>query len=165
GKGICLAWARLSGPKPMRAIILADFAVPSGGAQRVALESARALAEAGVSVTYVHAVGTEGDQLLEHPLIERVGFGFADIWDLPATQALRNGIWNAEAGRRLGALLSSSPESAVIHIHQWTRAFSAAILPVCLDSGHPVAITLHDYFLACPNGVYYRFDKDEPCSL
>jgi len=39
----------------MRAIILADFAVPSGGAQRVALESARALADAGVGVTYVHA--------------------------------------------------------------------------------------------------------------
>src|SRR4051794_30975566 len=149
----------------MRAIILADFAVPSGGAQRVALESARALADAGVGVTYVHAVGVRGDSLLDHPLIERCGLGFADIWDLPPAQALRDGVWNAKAAHRLRILLAARPGPAVIHIHQWTRAFSPAILPVCLGSGHSVAITLHDYFLACPNGVYYRFDNDEPCKL
>jgi glycosyltransferase involved in cell wall biosynthesis len=62
-------------------------------------------------------------------------------------------------------LAALPPEPAVIHVHQWTRAFSPAILPVCFDSGLPVAITLHDYFLACPNGVYYRFDRNEPCTL
>ena len=149
----------------MRAIILADFAAPSGGAQRVALESARALAEAGVPVTYVHAVGRDGDPPLEHPLIEPVGLGFADVWDLPLTKALGNGVWNAQAARRLKALLAGIAGPAVIHIHQWTRAFSPAILPVCFASGHPVAITLHDYFLACPNGVYYRFDKNAPCTV
>lgn len=150
----------------MRAIILADFAVPSGGAQRVALESARALAQAGVSVTYIHAVGVEADPILEHQLIEHVGLGCADIWDLPTAQGLRTGLWHTEAARRLKKALASVPAGpAIIHLHQWTRAFSPAILPVCLGSGHPVAITLHDYFISCPNGVYYRFDKGEPCTL
>jgi glycosyltransferase involved in cell wall biosynthesis len=31
--------------------------------------------------------------------------------------------------------------------------------------GVPIVATLHDYFLACPNGVYYRFDQDEPCTI
>ncbi len=57
------------------------------------------------------------------------------------------------------------PGPVVIHLHQWTRAFSPAILPVLFGTGLPVAITLHDYFLACPNGVYYRFDRAEPCTL
>ncbi|HZY23896.1 MAG TPA: glycosyltransferase, partial [Beijerinckiaceae bacterium] len=149
-----------------RVVVIADFADAGGGAQRVALESARALAEAGVAVTYVHAVGESGTAALGHPLIEDIGFGLPDVWDQPAAQAARSGIWNGRAAARLKRVLAGLPPGpAVIHLHQWTRAFSPAILPVALDSGLPVAITLHDYFLACPNGVYYRFDKAEPCTL
>src|SRR5215207_10114449 len=59
----------------MRVVVIADFADAGGGAQRVALESARALAEAGVAVTYVHAVGESGTAALGHPFIEDIGFG------------------------------------------------------------------------------------------
>ena len=150
----------------MRVVILADFAEPSGGAQRVALESARALAESGVDIAYLHAIGDEGDPLLEHPLIERVGFGLKDVWDLPVVTALPGSLWNASAAKRLRRFLTELPPGpTVIHVHQWTRAFSPAALSVCLRSGLPVAVTLHDYFLACPNGVYYRSEKDEPCDV
>ncbi|HEX8167064.1 MAG TPA: glycosyltransferase [Beijerinckiaceae bacterium] len=150
----------------MRVVVVADFAEAGGGAQRVALESARALAEAGVPVTYVHAVGEGTPAILDHPFVQAIGFGLKDVWDQPALQAAGSGVWNGEAAARLrGVLASLPPGPAVIHVHQWTRAFSPAILPVCLNSGLPVAITLHDYFLACPNGVYYRFDKGEPCTL
>lgn len=151
----------------MRAVILADFAVPSGGAQKVALESARALADAGLRVTYVHAIGREGDPLLRHPAIERVGFGLPDIWERPPADAVTAGLWNraaADGMRRILAALASERE-VVIHLHQWTRAFSPSILPVLLASGRPLAITVHDYFLACPNGVYYRFEREEPCTV
>ncbi|HVL71176.1 MAG TPA: glycosyltransferase, partial [Beijerinckiaceae bacterium] len=147
----------------LRAVILADFAVPSGGAQRVALESARALAEAGVAVTYLHATGT-ADPLLHHPAIETIGLGLSDVWDLPRAQGLAAGLWNRPAAARVGQALAALPGGPkVLHLHQWTRAFSPAILPACLGSGLPVVVTLHDYFAACPNGVFYRFDRDEPC--
>jgi glycosyltransferase involved in cell wall biosynthesis len=29
----------------------------------------------------------------------------------------------------------------------------------------PLAVTAHDYFLSCPNGVYYRFEQEAPCAL
>src|SRR5215211_1678068 len=150
----------------MRVVVIADFADAGGGAQRVALESARALAEAGVAVTYVHAVGESGTAALDHPLVEDIGFGLPDVWDQPAARAARSGVWNGPAAARLKRVLAGLPPGpAVIHLHQWTRAFSPAILPVVFATGLPVAITLHDYFLACPNGVYYRFDRAEPCRL
>src|SRR5262249_43100596 len=29
----------------------------------------------------------------------------------------------------------------------------------------PSIVSLHDYFLACPNGAYYRYPKAQPCAL
>src|SRR5215207_1003860 len=132
----------------MRVVVIADFA------------------DAGVAVTYVHAVGESGTAALGHPRVEDIGFGLPDVWDQPAAQAARSGIWNGLAAARLKRVLAGLPPGpAVIHLHQWTRAFSPAILPVVFATGLPVAITLHDYFLAYPNGVYYRFDRAEPCTL
>jgi glycosyltransferase involved in cell wall biosynthesis len=150
----------------MRVVILADFAVPNGGAPKVAIESARALAEAGVEVTYIHAVGDAGDARLEHPGIERLGLGLADVWDLPRAKGAAAGIWNPAAAQRLAAALAGRRAGdTVLHLHQWTRAFSPSIFPVLGNSGHPLIVTLHDYFLACPNGVYYRFEKERPCDV
>src|SRR5215203_2326524 len=149
----------------MRVVIITDFAFPSGGAPRVALESARGLAEACVPVLYVHAIGLAGSELLDHPRIDRVGLGFPDIWDLPRARGAVTGLWNAAAAQRLRRLLASQPVGeTVVHLHQWTRAFSPSIFRVLADSGHPFAITLHDYSLVCPNGVYYRFEKELPCA-
>lgn len=150
----------------MRIVILADFAIPNGGAPKVAIESARALAEAGSRVTFIHAVGDKADPRLDHPGIERLGLGLSDVWDLPRAQGVAAGLWNATAARRLTTILSDrSRDALVLHLHQWTRAFSPSIFPVLVGSGHPLVVTLHDYFLACPNGVYYRFEKERPCDV
>ncbi|HEY8565045.1 MAG TPA: glycosyltransferase [Beijerinckiaceae bacterium] len=150
----------------LRAVILADFADQTGGAQSVALQSARGLAEAGVDVTYVHSIAGTADPLLDHPGIDRVSLGLADVWERPALAAARDGIWNRSAARSLTGILGRLPAGPVVlHLHQWTRGFSPSILPVLARTGWPVAVTLHDYFLACPNGLYYRFDRDAPCSV
>jgi glycosyltransferase involved in cell wall biosynthesis len=150
----------------MRVVILADFAVPNGGAPKVALQSARALAEAGLGVAYVHAIGDRGDALLDHPRIERIGLAGVDVWDLPTLKGLADGLWNGAAAKRLASVLAAMPAGeTVVHLHQWTRGFSPSIFPVLARCRHPFAVTLHDYFLACPNGLYYRFEQDRPCDL
>ncbi len=150
----------------MHVVILAEFASASGGAEKVALESARGLAEAGVSVTYLQAVAGAADPLLDHANIRRVVLGLPDIWSLGGAKAAAAGIWHAAAARSLAAALAALPERPdCIHLHQWTRALSPAIFPVLSGAGVPVIVTLHDYALACPNGVYYRFDRAEPCGL
>ena len=150
----------------MRVIVIADFAVATGGAQRVAVESARALAEAGAQVTFIHAVaGT--DPALDHPSIDKVCLDLPDIWSRGALSAAVNGVWNRKAAKRMAAALApyARVRDTVAHLHQWTRAFSPSILAPLRASGLPLAVTAHDYFLACPNGVLYRFDKSEPCAL
>jgi glycosyltransferase involved in cell wall biosynthesis len=150
----------------MHAVILTDLAGGHGGAERVAVESALALAEAGVRITFVHAV--EGaDTRLAHPLIRRICLDLTDVWQLPAARALPAGLWNSQAAARLAPLLQPLAGAAdtILHVHQWTRAFSPAIFPALGQSRLPVFVTAHDYFLGCPNGVLFRFDRGEPCSL
>jgi glycosyltransferase involved in cell wall biosynthesis len=150
----------------MHAVILSDFAVPSGGAPKVAIESAMALADAGVGVTFIHAI--EGaDPRLEHASIRRIGFGFKDVWELSAAKGAVRGVWNGAAARKLAAVLSPLRQAGgtVLHLHQWTRAFSPSIFKVLVASGMPLAVTAHDYFLSCPNGVYYRFEREAPCTV
>ncbi|ACA16212.1 glycosyl transferase group 1 [Methylobacterium sp. 4-46] len=148
----------------MHVAILTNFCLPRGGGEKVAIESARGLAEAGLRVTFLHGVEGPADPLLDHPGIRRVGLGLADVWDQPAWRGARDGIWNRAAARRLAAALAALRPDC-LHLHNWTRSLSPAVLPVLGASGVPVAVTLHDYFLVCPNGVYYRFDRAEPCSL
>ncbi|PIK69200.1 glycosyltransferase family 4 protein [Methylobacterium frigidaeris] len=146
--------------------ILTNFATPKGGAEKVAIESARGLAEAGIAVTLIHGVDGPADPMLDHPDIRRIGLGLTDVWERPAWRGAVEGIWNREAARRLDAALAALPARPdVLHLHQWTRSLSPAVFSVLARSGSAVAVTLHDYFLACPNGVYYRFDRAEPCAL
>ncbi|MBB2963690.1 glycosyltransferase involved in cell wall biosynthesis [Methylobacterium sp. R2-1] len=150
----------------MHVVILAEFAAASGGAEKVAVESARALAEAGAQVTYIQAISGPVDPLLDHPRLRRLDLGLADVWSLPAWRGAASGIWNGEAAARLAAVLDRLPRAPdCVHLHQWTRALSPAVLPVLLGRGVPVVLTLHDYALTCPNGVDYRFDRAEPCAL
>jgi hypothetical protein len=94
----------------------------------VALESARALAQAGVAVTYVHAIGDEPHPLLDHAGIDRVGLALSDVWDMPVAKAAAAGIWHREAARRLAGVLGDLPRGrTVLHLHQWTRAFSPSV--------------------------------------
>lgn len=150
----------------MRIVIVADFAEGNGGAPAVAITSAVALAGRGVAVSYLHGVRGPADPRLAAAGVDVVPLDLVDVWDLPSAQGAAAGIWNRRAAARLSAALARLPSGPqVLHLHQWTRSLSPAVFPVLLGSGHPLVVTLHDYFLACPNGVYYRFDREEPCRL
>lgn len=150
----------------MKVVLLCDFATANGGAPEVAIESARALARAGADVLFVHAIEGE-DARLSGPRLATLSLGESDIWARPRHEALRQGIWNGGAARRLAAILDALPrgEPTVLHIHQWTRGFSPALFQAARRSALPVVVTAHDYFLRCPTGVLFRFDRLEPCAL
>lgn len=150
----------------MQAVIIADFAECTGGAQAVAVLSAQALRRRGIDVTFIRGVSGPVDPRLAESGVELVSLDLEDVWEMPSHRAARSGIWNREAAHRLSAALSrlrAGPK--VLHLHQWTRSLSPAIFPVLLRAGSPLVVTLHDYAMTCPNGVYYRFDQGEPCRL
>lgn len=149
----------------MHVIILCDFAQPNGGSEKVALQSARALAEAGVEVTFLHAVPRR-DPRLDHPKITALDLGLTDVWDRPMIAAATAGVWNAPARAAVEAHLRRLKRpGAVVHLHQWTRAFSPSVFAAVFAAGLPLVVTAHDYFVSCPNGVYYLFQSGRPCHL
>jgi glycosyltransferase involved in cell wall biosynthesis len=95
-----------------------------------------------------------------------VGLCLPDVWDRSAIRGAASGIWSRDAARRLGTVLERLPAGpTILHLHQWTRSLSPSVFRALLSTGHPLVVTAHDYFISCPNGVYYRFDRGEPCNL
>jgi glycosyltransferase involved in cell wall biosynthesis len=145
-------------------VILNDFGSVNGGAAKVAIESAYGLAGRGHRVTYFCAVGPTDPRLREAG-VEIVCLDQRASLDDPSRVrgTLRN-LWNGPAARHLASLLAGKPD-AVVHIHGWSKALSPSSLRVTRESGLPAVVTIHDYFLACPNGALFDYQSGENCLL
>ena len=151
----------------MRVVIIADYAVAEGGAPQVAIASALGLARAGHEVVYVQGVGKEADEkVVAEPRIKRIALGGEDIWSKSALKAAQDGVWNRAHRGRLAAILDDNrgPDT-IVHVHQWTKFFSASLFATLAQSRLPLVVSLHDYFLLCPTGLKFRFDLSSPCQL
>jgi len=148
----------------MRVVIVSDFATVNGGAAKVAIESARGLAEAGADIVFACAIAPVSERLT-HPNIAVELFGADEVWKVGGRlAAARQGIWNDAAHGWLSALLARQPAGTVVHLHQWTKAFSPAAIAAAAGSGLPVMVTMHDYFSFCPVGGYFDYKASEPCT-
>lgn len=48
-------------------------------------------------------------------------------------------------------------------MHGWSKVLSSSIFIPIKRMGFKVIVTMHDYFLQCPNGCCYDFQKKEIC--
>lgn len=150
----------------MQIVIVSDFGEVNGGAAKVAVTSARGLAQAGVSVRFVCAVAPVSPRL-DHPNIVVDCLDLADVWTRknPLTAAAQ-GIWFGRARAALERILAPlKAAGTLVHFHQWTKAFSPSVLSLPARHGLPSLVSLHDYFLVCPNGAYYRYAQATPCDV
>lgn len=150
----------------MRVVIVCDFGEVTGGAAQVAITSARGLADADIAVTFVCAIPPISDQL-DHPNIAVHCLNLAEVWaETSRLRAARRGVWDPAAAARLRQILADcDPTETVVHFHQWSKAFSPSVLPTADDAGLASIMTLHDYFLVCPNGNYFDFPRGQPCTV
>jgi glycosyltransferase involved in cell wall biosynthesis len=75
-------------------------------------------------------------------------------------------MWNRKAaGMMLNLLSHGDRQKTVIHVHGWTKALSSAPVRIASRMGYQVVVTLHDYFLACPNGSFYDYQLNRICAL
>jgi glycosyltransferase involved in cell wall biosynthesis len=148
----------------LRIVIVSDYGSVNGGAAKIALASARALAERGHEVHFV--CGTDpSDHALQHPDIHLHHLGQTDVWtEGNPLRAASRGIWNPAPARHLRHLLANfDSRDTVVHFHQWTKALSPSVIGAAAASGLSSAFTLHDYFLFCPNGIYFDHARRTPC--
>ncbi|HMS57149.1 MAG TPA: glycosyltransferase, partial [Fimbriimonadaceae bacterium] len=151
----------------MRVIVVSDSARISGGAEKVALTSAIALARAGVKVHAFCGTGPKDDRLEGVENLDVTVTGHLPFYENPnRLQGIRQILWNSDARHEFGQLLSKHDSSdTVVHFHCYLRVHSASVLDVALDLGFPVVVTLHDYGLACPNMGFYNYRTREVCAL
>lgn len=148
-------------------LIVHDFAHNKGGSGQVALNSAFALAARGLHVVFFSAVGPVMPELLADGRIEVICTGQWEILEDPnRIRAMSQGLWNLKARAAFARLLDSlDRQTTIIHVHGWSKALSSSIVRVALNRGFRLVCTMHDYFLACPNGLFYNYATEQICRL
>jgi glycosyltransferase involved in cell wall biosynthesis len=151
---------------PLAVIVISDFAETNGGAAQVALASAFGLAANGHRVTIFSAVAPTSE-VPTHPNLTLVITGQYEIaMDPNRLRAMVQGIWNSKARAMLRLTLKDfDPKNTIVHLHGWSKALSSSVVRECVNKSFKVVCTLHDYFVACPNGGFYNFRTNNICYL
>jgi len=144
--------------------VVNDHAVVNGGQARVAVDTATGLARRGYRVNFFAGMGP-ADPSLGEAGVNVVLLDQADLLtDTSRLRAAARGLWNGQAADKLRALLAKSdPRSAVVHCHGFAKSLSPAIGPVLTNSGVPLVFTMHESFLACPNGAFFDYQTKQQC--
>lgn len=145
-------------------VIVNDFASINGGAGQVAISSAMGLAAKGYRVILFAAVGPVNESLRESG-IEVVCLNQYDILNDPKRiRAVIQGIWNVKGKMMFEKLLGTlNKTETIVHFHSWSKALSSSLLLVAKKRDFKVIITLHDYFIYCPNGGFYDYQHSKIC--
>jgi len=151
--------------KKLNVIVINDFANINGGAAKVAIDTAIGLSYQNVDVHYFCAVGMVDNSLLTAPLksinhMEQQELLYADN----KIKALLDGIWNKSAKDSLSQFLDKfDNRNTIVHVHGWIKSLSSSVLHVAVRKKFPVVISLHDFFIYCPNGGFYNFPQKKIC--
>ncbi|NOR69047.1 MAG: glycosyltransferase [Methylomarinum sp.] len=145
-------------------IIVNDFSFINGGASQIAISSALALSLAGYSVSFFAAVGPISPEL-RNSQINVICLDQYDILNDPnRVRAISQGVWNKKAARAMDDLLKTkSNQKVIVHIHGFVKALSSSVIKICHQHNVPMVLTLHDYFIACPNGGFYDYQQKKLC--
>ena len=146
-------------------VIVNDNARITGGADKIALTSAIALARRGRKVTLLTAVGPVAPELVNVPNLTVVCTDQYEILHDPnRLRAATQGLWNGKSSRMAKDLFRGlSPAETVVHLHLWAKSLSSSVIRAACDGGFKVVCTLHDYLLACPNGTLFDHSCQAIC--
>jgi glycosyltransferase involved in cell wall biosynthesis len=145
-------------------LIVTDKAFISGGQAKVAIDSALLLARKGLDVTFFAPVGPV-DASLGAAGVRIECLGQSDILNnTNRASAVISGLWNRAAAQALSRTVSElDPDRSVIHCHGFAKALSPSIGPVLARASVPSLFTMHEYFLACPNGGFFDYSTNQIC--
>ncbi len=155
---------RIDHSYPRTVIVLNDYCHVQGGASRVAVDEAVALAHRGVEVIFLGAVGPICAELAQAPL-RVICLEQPELLNVGKNPGVMlQGLWNSTARRRMMELLRTlDPRSTVVHLHGYTKALTSSPVRAASDLGFAVVCTLHDFFTACPNGAFFDFQARTVC--
>ncbi|MBS7210350.1 MAG: glycosyltransferase family 4 protein [Lachnospiraceae bacterium] len=148
-------------------VIVCDYAFFEGGAANVAMQSVLAFAKYTDLNVYCFAGSGQPCEELKKSRAKVIALGMPDLLgNKNRIDAFLKGIYNKKAGEELKKLLSTLyREETVVHIHTWTKVLSSSVFKVCEEMNFKTYLTVHEYFLACPNGACYNYVDQKICEL
>lgn len=145
-------------------IIISDVAYISGGAGKVAIETAIGLKNKGLNVFFFAGINKTDEELLKHG-IKVTCVGVEHVTRQKGLLGKLSNIWNYRVARELDKyLLDFDNENTVVHVHSWTKALSASIFQVLKRRNFKTLISLHEFFTVCPNGGLYDYKQNKICT-
>jgi len=147
-------------------VVVLDHGYISGGAAKVALSSLSHLKNRGLNVHLVYGLGPLDSSIDT----KEINCYCLDRQELSKSNSIISafflGLWDPYASRSFGEVLSSlDPEDTVIHFHTWTKALSSSVIRKAWSKKFKIVCTLHDFFVSCPNGGFYNYNKKMACNL
>lgn len=145
-------------------VIINDFNYTQGGASKVAIDTARILLTKGLKVYFFSAVNKEEEKI---DGIEYVTTNQNEVLkEKNKILGCINGIYNLKSAKELKKLLNKlDNETTIIHIHGWTKALSSSVFKVANDLHFKIVVTIHEYFMHCPNGGFFNYKENKVCNL
>lgn len=148
-------------------VIICDYAYFEGGAANVAMMSVLAFAKYTNLNVYCFAGNGEPCEELKASRAKIINLGMPDLLrNKNKVDAFIRGIYNKRAGIELSKLLATlNREETIVHIHTWTKVLSSSVFQICNEMKFRTYLTIHEYFLACPNGACYNYVDQSICNL
>lgn len=147
-------------------IIVSDYAYYAGGAEKVAIDTARKLSErAGNNVYLFCGVGPICGELVA----SKVNVTVLNVEDYIKRSGLRiesalRGLYDLHVRNAFidsfGAL---DPSNTVVHFHSWFHSLSASVISAAKNCGFSIIISLHEYSSVCGNAGLYNFAQNKIC--
>ncbi len=147
-------------------IIVNDYGYVEGGASNVAIETAIALSKyTQYKIYYLCAVGPICKELKDSNIEKCLYISETDCMHMKNhIHGVIFGLYNISFEKTLTDFLSKFNNiETLVHVHTWTKACSSVIFKVTAEKKFHTIVTLHDYFMSCPNGGFYNYKKQKIC--
>ncbi|KKL72639.1 hypothetical protein LCGC14_2082920 [marine sediment metagenome] len=144
-------------------VIINDASVAQGGATMLAIQSAQLLRRRGLEVTFVCGDRGENESLIADG-IRVIALGGERLETAPRSTVALSAMYNRRALAMMrGMIAEVDGPRTVYHVHGWAQILSPAVFDALAPVARRCFVHAHDYFLACPNGGYFDFQRSEGC--
>lgn len=147
-------------------IIVNDYGYVEGGASNVAIETAIALSKyTQYKIYYFCTVGPICKELKNSNIEKCIYISETDCMHMKNhLHGIISGLYNIDFKKTFTKFLSEfNNDETIIHIHTWTKACSSIIFKIAAEKKIHTIVTLHDYFMSCPNGGFYNYKQQKIC--
>lgn len=156
-----------SGMRPERVIIVSNSCGVGGGASKIAIVTAKALASRTDHEVWLFCGSSTPDSEaeLEASDVRILSMGSAPYQSRSSRIASAlAGLYDARAEKALRELiLSGDPSTTIVHFHSWLHSLSPSPFYAVARCGARVCVTAHEYFSVCPNGGLFDYRRLEKC--